>query len=93
MLYAFSFLFASRIGINKMIAKRGRNALQTKVEVIPRFWKAYPALENPTMPPTQIAACNKDIPIPRDSCGTTSVTSADPTLLLTGMKALKAAKT
>ncbi len=45
------------------------------------------------MPAAELAAWNKDIPLPKDSCGTKSVTSADPTLLLTDMKAIEEEKT
>ena len=76
-----------------MIANRGKNARKMIDEVIPRFSNAYPAQENPMMAPIQVAAWNKDIPLPRDSCGTKSVTSADPTLLLTDMKAIEEEKT
>ena len=66
-LYALSFLFASRIGINKMIPNKGKNARKMIDEVIPRLWNIYPAQEYPMMPAPQVAAWNKDIPLPKYS--------------------------
>ena len=75
-----------------MIANKGKNAKRIIDDVIPRLWNAYPAQEYPMMPPIHLAARNRDIPLPRDSFGTKSVTSADPTLVLTCMKALEEEK-
>ena len=50
---------------------------------------AKPVAANPIIPPIQVVAVNREMPLPNDAGGTRSVTSADPTALLVCIKTAK----
>ena len=50
---------------------------------------AKPVAPNPIIPPIQVVAVNREMPLPNDAGGTRSVTSADPTALLVCIKTAK----